>query len=55
MRLSEANFFGKKHTIVEWIAQTMDDCKISHQNKYPLKNGWLLLFLWQKQIAYFKG
>ena len=33
-RITETNFFGNKHTIAERIAQTMDDCKISRQNKY---------------------
>ena len=27
-------FFGNKHTIVEKITETMDDCEISLQNKY---------------------
>ena len=31
-RITEINFFGNKH-IVEKIAQTMDDCNISCQNK----------------------
>ena len=38
-------FFGSKHTIVERIAQTMDDCKISFKIQYPLRTvsfkGWM--------------
>ena len=36
MRLSAANFFGNKHTIVKRIAQTVDNCKISRQNEYSI-------------------
>ena len=32
--ITENNFFWDKHTIAEKSAQTMEDCKISSQNKY---------------------
>ena len=32
-RIMKSTFFGNKNTIVERIAQIMDDCKISCQNK----------------------
>ena len=54
-RITETNFFENIHTATERSTQTMDDCKISRQNKYsffqktdlfhnPGTNGWLQLF-----------
>ena len=35
-RITETNVFGSKYAIAERIAQTMDDCKVSRQNKYSI-------------------
>ena len=35
-RIAETNFFANEHTIVENIAQAMNDCKIFRQNKYSV-------------------
>ena len=35
-RTVETNFFRNKHAIAEKKAQTMDDRKISRQNKYSI-------------------
>ena len=35
-RITEINFFGNKQTIAEIIAQTLNDCKISRQDKYSI-------------------
>lgn len=34
-------FFWNKHIAVENIAQTIDDCKISSQNKYNIFEEWV--------------
>ena len=35
-RMTETMPFGNEQTIVERIAQTMDDCKILRQNKHSI-------------------
>ena len=35
-RITEINFYGNKQTIAEIIAQTLNDCKISRQDKYSI-------------------